>query len=181
MTSAADLARRRRRVAKLRSSGKTVREIARTLGCGTTAVTKDLKAIAGNRATVTPSVYIQQRTERIAKRRQEVVQMRRRGMTYNQIARALGVEKSTVHNDVTAVIGQGLLPPRPRPPLPDAATTAAWTLRRVVERIEKIMADDRFPACKDQVSPDLRAHLKYAATVCPDLLGRIDQQRSTSP
>jgi hypothetical protein len=63
-----------------------------------------------------------------------------------------------------------------RPPLTDAAQRAAWEFRKSIERIERIAADDRFPANKEQVAAALRGHLIYATEVCQDLLGRLDHQ-----
>lgn len=47
-------------------------------------------------------------------------------------------------------------------------------LRKDIERLERIFADDRFTQYKQQVAAQLRGHLKYAAEVCQDLLGRLD-------
>lgn len=66
------------------------------------------------------------------------------------------------------------VPTRKRRPLPEFAKDAAWTLRRDVERIERIIADDRFPDNKQQVTALLHSHLSYAAEVCQDLLSRIN-------
>jgi len=63
---------------------------------------------------------------------------------------------------------------RKRRPLPEFAKDAAWVLRRDVERVERIFADDRFGAQKEEVTTLLRGHLSYAAEVCQDLLSRID-------
>ena len=38
---------------------------------------------------------------------------------------------------------------RKRRPLPDAARGAAWSLRKDIERIERIVADDRFTQLQD--------------------------------
>jgi hypothetical protein len=61
-------------------------------------------------------------------------------------------------------------------PLPDYARDSAWQLRRAVERCERIFADDRFDGSKAQVTAHLHSHLRYAAQVCQDLLGRLEQQ-----
>ena len=63
--------------------------------------------------------------------------------------------------------------PATRGPLADFAKNAGWSLRRDVERLERIFADDRFGANKEQVATHLRSHLEYAAEVCQDLLSRI--------
>lgn len=70
--------------------------------------------------------------------------------------------------------------PQPKPrrsSLADAADRAGWEFRKAVERIERIAADDRFPANREQVAAALRGHLTYAVEVCQDLLDGFD----TSP
>lgn len=62
-----------------------------------------------------------------------------------------------------------------RRPLPEFAKNSGWILRRDVERLERIFADDRFPQYRQQVAAQLSGHLKYAAEVCQDLLSRLDQ------
>jgi ParB-like chromosome segregation protein Spo0J len=47
----------------------------------------------------------------------------------------------------------------PRKPLPDAARLAGYELQKSVERIERIVADDRFPQNAQQVATHLRHHL----------------------
>lgn len=59
-------------------------------------------------------------------------------------------------------------------PLPDYARDAAWQLRKSVERVERVFADDRFPATKTQVTTHLHGHLAYAAQVCTDLVNRLN-------
>lgn len=61
-----------------------------------------------------------------------------------------------------------------RKPLPDQARTAGWELRKSVERLERIAADDRFTPNKEQMASHLRGHLTHAVQVCQDLLTRID-------
>jgi hypothetical protein len=64
-----------------------------------------------------------------------------------------------------------------RGPLPEAADRAGWEFRKATERIERIAADDRFAANREQVAASLRGHLSYAIEVCQDLLDGFD----TSP
>lgn len=64
-----------------------------------------------------------------------------------------------------------------RSPLPEQAGRAGWEFRRAVERLERIYADDRFAANREQVAASLRGHLTYATEVMPDLLRGLD----TSP
>lgn len=61
-----------------------------------------------------------------------------------------------------------------RKPLPDFARDAGWELRKAVERLERIAADDRFGANKELVASHLRGHLNNAVEVCQDLLDRIN-------
>ena len=64
---------------------------------------------------------------------------------------------------------------RTRRPLPEFSASAGWGLRKNVERIERIVADDRFGANRQQVTAHLRGHLEYAAQVCQDLLRTFNQ------
>jgi hypothetical protein len=61
-----------------------------------------------------------------------------------------------------------------RRPLPEFARDAGWDLRKSVERLERIAADDRFGTNKEQVATHLRSHLTNAIEVCQDLLDRIN-------
>ena len=82
----------------------------------------------------------------------------------------VGTEKEALHGGAS----------RKRRPLPEVAREAAWTLRKDIERLERIVADDRFGAYKEEVSALLRAHLAYAAEACQDLLSRIYPQEESS-
>jgi uncharacterized Zn finger protein (UPF0148 family) len=64
---------------------------------------------------------------------------------------------------------------RSRRPLPDFAKDTGWSLRKDVERLERIFADDRYPQYRQQVAAHLRGHLEYAAEVCHDLLSQLNQ------
>ena len=66
---------------------------------------------------------------------------------------------------------------RKRRPLTDAANDAAWALRKDIERLERIFADDRFGENKEKVAPLLRGHLSYTAQACQDLISRITPQQ----
>lgn len=68
-------------------------------------------------------------------------------------------------------------PPAPKPrrwALPEQADKAGWEFRKAVERLERIAADDRFPANREQVAAALRGHLTYATEVLADLLRGLD-------
>lgn len=62
-----------------------------------------------------------------------------------------------------------------RQPLPDFAHQAGWELRKAVERIERIVEDDRLSANKDKVAANLRSHLAHAITVCQDLMNKLTE------
>ena len=68
-------------------------------------------------------------------------------------------------------------PVRQRPALPDFAKKSGWTLRKDIERLERIVADDRFDQYRQQVTTHLRGHLEYAVEVCQDLLSRLAADR----
>lgn len=53
---------------------------------------------------------------------------------------------------------------------------AGWDLRKTVERIERIAADDRFTANKEQVAAQWSDHLAHAVKVCQDLLGQLNTE-----
>lgn len=65
---------------------------------------------------------------------------------------------------------------RNRQPLPDAAQKAGWDLRKAVERVERIAADDRYPLYKQQVAAQLNGHLLYAIEACTRLAETINPQ-----
>jgi hypothetical protein len=69
--------------------------------------------------------------------------------------------------------------PKPKPKrssLNDAAQRSGWEFRKATERLERVIADDRFYANREQVAAHLRGHLSYAVEVCQDLLDRLDHQ-----
>lgn len=66
-------------------------------------------------------------------------------------------------------------PIRPRRrPIGDAARDAGWEVRKATERIEKLLADDRYPQNKEQVTTHLRGHLLYVVESCQGLLDQLD-------
>lgn len=69
-------------------------------------------------------------------------------------------------------VTQAITKPR-RGPLADTAKSAGWELRKAVERVERVIADDRFAGQKEQVATQLRGHLSYAQEVCQDLLHKL--------
>lgn len=62
-----------------------------------------------------------------------------------------------------------------RRPLTDQARDAGWKVREAVERLQKVLADDRYPANKKQVDQSISAHLRFASDAIAVALGSIDQ------
>jgi hypothetical protein len=63
-----------------------------------------------------------------------------------------------------------------RQPIADAAKESGWKLRKEVEKLERLFADDRFRENKDKVATHLHGHLTYALSTLPKLLERINPQ-----
>ena len=86
--------------------------------------------------------------------------------------------------DVTGIDGKTYKQreqPKPRRnPLTDQARDAGWDLRKSVERLERIAADDRFNPNKEAMASHLRGHLTNAIEVCQDLLDRINTQEEST-
>lgn len=61
-----------------------------------------------------------------------------------------------------------------RSSLPDAAQKAGWDLRKAVERVERIVNDDRFPSNRRQVAGHLHGHLTHAIETCTGLVDHIN-------
>lgn len=90
-------------------------------------------------------------------------------------ARAEGnLSRANVARKAREKSGAQPTPAQRRKPLTDAARDAGWDLRKAVERLQRITADDRFASNKQQVAPQMRSHLENAVEVCQDLLARID-------
>lgn len=135
-------------------------------------------------------------------RRVVVKELTEAGLSTRAIAPVVGVHHDTVARDarrrsgvvdttpeptasepaeprpVTGIDGKTYSPkpsaPKPqRRALTSVATEAGWDVRKAVEKIERIVEDDRFSANKEQVAVALTAHLTYAVEVCQDLLDRI--------
>lgn len=63
-----------------------------------------------------------------------------------------------------------------RRPLPDAAHDAGWKLRKAVERIERIIGDDRLDANRGKVAVHLDGHLSYAADTCARMISQLHEE-----
>lgn len=80
-----------------------------------------------------------------------------------------------------AVKAPGAARPKPnRRPLPTFAKDAGWALRREVEKIERILADDRFTQNKEQVTAHLHGHLTYAVEALRRALDSLDLTKETT-
>lgn len=123
------------------------------------------------------------------------------GMSTRAIASVVGVSRDTVSKDrttpgvrnltpappapVTGLDGktytrpepkEGPEPPRPkRTPLPDTARDLGLDIAKIADRAERLMADDRFTANKNEVAARLRHHLARAVEVLADLDNAINQ------
>lgn len=95
--------------------------------------------------------------------------------TVEDVIAASTDEAPASRRKVTEAIKNKNAPAAPRrSPLPEQADRAGWEFRRAVERLERIYADDRFAANREQVAASLRGHLTYATEVMPDLLRGLD-------
>lgn len=79
-------------------------------------------------------------------------------------------------------------PPPPRPhgtngrkrrPLTDAAHDAGWKLRKEVEKVERVISDDRYTTHKEEVATHLRGHLTYTLETAQRLLNILDKENSS--
>ena len=79
---------------------------------------------------------------------------------------------------ITGLDGKTYQKPEPqkprRRPLTDQSRTAGWDLAKSLERIERILADDRFNTHKEEVATHLRSHLTNAIDSCQGFLDRIN-------
>lgn len=64
---------------------------------------------------------------------------------------------------------------RRRRPLSDQAKDAGWDLRKAIERVERLTADDRYPRHADQMRTLLRGHLTYATETATRLLDQMNE------
>lgn len=87
-----------------------------------------------------------------------------------------------VTGTITGMDGKNYTRPQPKPeppkprrnPLPEQARTAGWEVRKSVERIERIMSDDRFTRNKEEVATSLRGHLQYAIETLQATLDQLN-------
>lgn len=75
-------------------------------------------------------------------------------------------------------------PAKKRQPITKASKEAALKLRREIEKLERLFADDRLPQNAEQVATLTRSHLTYTMQTCQDLLNQLDKEltsESTTP
>lgn len=94
------------------------------------------------------------------------------------VARAFAQKDEPTPAKVTGLDGKSYTKPSaPKAPnrraLPDQARDAGQELRKATERLERLMADDRFSRNKEEVAAHLRHHLGHAIKVCQDLSALI--------
>ena len=86
------------------------------------------------------------------------------------------IESEPAPTPVATTIGlDGKQYPKPEPKEPrrssliEEARSAGWQLRKAIERIERIAADDRFQKNKVEVTAALRPHLDFATEIISSL------------
>lgn len=156
-----DREQRREIVAEMRQAGMSSRAIASGIGAAPRTVARDLAETPVPDGTPEPAHW------------------QPRGVGTDE-ARAAYLASTT---PVIGLDGKTYQPPAPRPrpapkrsSLPDAARNAGWDLRKAVERLERIAADDRFNGHQEQMAAHLSGHLTHAIEVCQDLLARVSNQ-----
>ena len=91
------------------------------------------------------------------------------------------VDEEPAPHQVTGTDGKTYkITPKPkaepkRTPLPDLAKDVGWELRRAVEKLERIIDDDRYRANRDAIALHLRPHLNHAASTCQTILDELNQ------
>lgn len=68
-----------------------------------------------------------------------------------------------------------------RQPLTTFARDTGMALSKTVERLERIVADDRYPRNQQLIALQLRGHLDYSVRVCTELLARINRDAPPTP
>lgn len=169
-------------VASLRDAGLSIRAIAASVGVHTDTVQSDLHAGVRNPHTSTPPEVEPQSSAAAPSGEDQGNDSPPGPDSPSDVDAAPPADAS--EGKITGVDGKQYAArqanPQPKPrrsSLIDAAERAGWEFRKSVERIERVAADDRFAANRDQVAAVLRGHLSYAVEVCQDLLDGFD----TSP
>lgn len=125
--------------------------------------------------------------------RQEMVQLlSSEGMSTRAIAPIVGAHHDTVASDlksapvgnptptpVQGMDGKAYTKPESQPaapkrrPITDQSSEAGWELAKTVEKLERIITDDRFPANREQVSNNLKQHLINSIQTLETLLNTL--------
>lgn len=78
---------------------------------------------------------------------------------------------------ITGTDGKTYPKPAPKTPnrraLTDAARDAGWDLRKAVEKIDRLINDDRFTRNREEVATQLRSHLTHAVESCQGFLDQL--------
>ena len=162
-----DRVERRELVADLADAGMSTRAIAPVVGADQSTVTRDL---ATRDANASPEP-------------RQVTGID--GKTYTAAPRTTPVEEPQGEvDDDEDVVEAELVEPAPTPvqppaprrrPITDVARDAGWDLHRAVERVERVINDDRFRANKGTVTALLRGHLEYAIRTCQALVEQLPE------
>lgn len=170
-------AERQEVVAELHAEGMSVRAIASAIGASKSQVDRDVAGVPNG----TPADDSEDQAYRFAP-----VTMTPARTAALAVARAAvdsddDIVDAEVLDTPTVTIGldgKSYTRPAPaadrRPPLTDAIDKAGWELRRRCDALLRIADDDRFKSHKEKVAPALGSHLKFAISVCQDLLDRLD-------
>lgn len=157
-------------VASLRESGLSLRAIETVTGVSRPTLIKDLQVVKSLPPEVPTPIDAGDFWEATEEIRADPVRV-------ENIERH---KAEVVTPKITGIDGKKYTPPTIKPDrverrsnLPEAARTAAWDMRRAVERLVRIGDDDRFNGNKDQVAAHICGHLEYTVEVCQDLLDRL--------
>jgi len=78
---------------------------------------------------------------------------------------------------ITGIDGKSYPKPEPkkpqRRPLTDTARDAGWELNKAIEKVGRIITDDRYPRNKEEVAAHLRNHLLQAVESCQGFLDQL--------
>lgn len=153
---------RRPVVAQLSAAGMSTRAIAPVVGVSQPQVVADKRA--GDQGLITSPAPTPEPAE------------------VAEVEEAPATEVAAAPTTVTGLDGKTYqrpsTPEAPKPkraPLGDSARDIGLDLTRLADRIQRLTADDRFAANKDEVAARLRHHLANALEVLHDLDGAINQ------
>lgn len=175
-----DREQRREIVAEMRQAGMSTRAIASGLGVGNKTVARDLASVSGDtddeestdafasveRPTTVTSLDGRQRPATRSPREPvaKVTETTRTEHYVNTDTGEIADEPSAPAPDVSA---------RRRRPLIDAFTDATYDLTKVTERIERLIADDRYPQNAEKVAAKHRSDLIRARDAMQSVIDRL--------